>query len=351
MTMENMVKWLENKGFVTDKTYDSCRKKYIFTIKKGDKFCVSEFEFPETSDYKVRDEAQRAFLNQMMGLWNKAHGDSTNEKKSFGFNDLQGCTLITRNGVRMVVSIDEMNVGSDGDTTFEGHFYHVDGGKGFNRDYRTHDGYRAYAIADEMVTHKLADRMSLTIKNVIFNDPATIVFWQDGTKTVVKCQDGDRFDPEKGLAMAIAKKVYGNKGNYCNQLKKWLPKEEKPILKPDVFRLSEPFEFTFTCDNISKNLLKGLTGAIEKVTFTGVKVDTGDEKPAPKKRMTFREEVAKLEPERISSTSLGGVAGCPTDQLDDLTPCPIDGPWMTADERCRKCWDREIPEELMRDDI
>lgn len=69
------------------------------------------------------------------------------------------------------------------------------------------------------------------IKNVIFNDPATIVFWADGTKTVVKCQDDDIFDPEKGLAMAISKKALGNKGNYCNELKKWLPKEvkEEPI--------------------------------------------------------------------------------------------------------------------------
>lgn len=60
------------------------------------------------------------------------------------------------------------------------------------------------------------------IKNVIFNCPATIVFWSDGTKTVVKVQDGDAFDPEKGLAMAIAKKHFGNEGNYCNYLKKWL---------------------------------------------------------------------------------------------------------------------------------
>lgn len=63
------------------------------------------------------------------------------------------------------------------------------------------------------------------IKNVIFNDPATIVFWADGTKTVVKAQDGDIFDPEKGLTMAITKKALGNKGNYCNALKKWLPEE------------------------------------------------------------------------------------------------------------------------------
>ena len=59
------------------------------------------------------------------------------------------------------------------------------------------------------------------IKDVIFNDPATIVFWMDGTKTVVKCQEGDEFDPEKGLTMAIVKKVYGNKGSYCNEIKKW----------------------------------------------------------------------------------------------------------------------------------
>ena len=73
------------------------------------------------------------------------------------------------------------------------------------------------------------------IKNVIFNDPATIVFWEDETKTVVKCHDGDEFDPEKGLAMAIAKKAYGNKGSYCNKLKKWLPKEEPVDTNRSIF--------------------------------------------------------------------------------------------------------------------
>ncbi len=64
------------------------------------------------------------------------------------------------------------------------------------------------------------------IKKVIFNDPATIVFWNDGSKTVVKAHD-EEFDPEKGLAMAISKKLLGNKGNYYNEFKKWLPEEEK----------------------------------------------------------------------------------------------------------------------------
>ena len=81
-------------------------------------------------------------------------------------------------------------------------------------------------INDEMVRlkFKLFNTQIPQIKNVIFNDPATIVFWTDGTKTVVKAQDDDVFDPEKGLAMAISKKALGNKGNYCNELKKWLPK-------------------------------------------------------------------------------------------------------------------------------
>lgn len=64
------------------------------------------------------------------------------------------------------------------------------------------------------------------IKKVIFNDPATIVFWNDGSKTVVKALY-EEFDPEKGLAMAISKKLLGNKGNYYNEFKKWLPEEEE----------------------------------------------------------------------------------------------------------------------------
>lgn len=64
-----------------------------------------------------------------------------------------------------------------------------------------------------------------SIKDVMFNDPATIVFWNDGTKTVVKAEN-EVFDPEKGLAMAIVKKVLGNEGNYYNIFKQWIPSKE-----------------------------------------------------------------------------------------------------------------------------
>ena len=64
--------------------------------------------------------------------------------------------------------------------------------------------------------------LCLEILRVVFNGPATIVFWSDKTKTVVKCGKRDKFDPEKGLAMAIVKKMFGNKGNYYNIIKKSL---------------------------------------------------------------------------------------------------------------------------------
>lgn len=60
------------------------------------------------------------------------------------------------------------------------------------------------------------------IEKVIFNNPATIVFWKDKTKTVVKCQDEDTFDAMTGLAMCISKKALGNRGKYYDTFKKYI---------------------------------------------------------------------------------------------------------------------------------
>ena len=51
---------------------------------------------------------------------------------------------------------------------------------------------------------------SVDVQKVIFNPPATIVFWSDGTKTVVKRMHGEPFDMYHGFTAALAKKVYGN---------------------------------------------------------------------------------------------------------------------------------------------
>ena len=92
-----------------------------------------------------------------------------------------------------------------------------------------------------------------SIKKVIFNYPATIVLWSDGSKTVVKCQDGDIYDPEKGLAMAISKKALGNKGNYCNEFKKWLPEDEEEEEKTVELRF-DTSELTKSLEDLASKL-------------------------------------------------------------------------------------------------
>lgn len=49
-------------------------------------------------------------------------------------------------------------------------------------------------------------------RKLIVNGPATVILWSDGTKTVAKCNTDEPFDPEKGVAIAIAKRfISGNK--------------------------------------------------------------------------------------------------------------------------------------------
>lgn len=50
----------------------------------------------------------------------------------------------------------------------------------------------------------------LNVDRIIFSPPATIVFWKDGTKTVVKCADGEPFSEYNGFAAALLKKVFGS---------------------------------------------------------------------------------------------------------------------------------------------
>lgn len=88
----------------------------------------------------------------------------------------------------------------------------------------THDPFTTefcgnYIIPLNKLAYTLYINDCFAIKKVIFNDPATIVLWEDGTKTVVKCGKDDTFDEEKGLALCFMKKALGNKGNYNNTIK------------------------------------------------------------------------------------------------------------------------------------
>jgi len=81
----------------------------------------------------------------------------------------------------------------------------------------------------------LAEKKQPKVERVIFNGPATIVFWDDGEKTVVKCREcesgcifdkdfdenpfetiarnmmcGFKSDPEKAVMAAMLKRLYKN---------------------------------------------------------------------------------------------------------------------------------------------
>lgn len=58
-------------------------------------------------------------------------------------------------------------------------------------------------------------------RRVIFYAPATIVYWDDGTKTVVKCDNRDTYSKEAGLALCYMKKMLGSSRVFNDVLKEW----------------------------------------------------------------------------------------------------------------------------------
>ena len=118
-----------------------------------------------------------------------------------------------------------------------------------------------YVENDIEQTKNLYYGLSLTIKDVIFNPPATIVFWMDGTKTVVKDQGEVFYDPEKGMAMAVAKKAFGNQGNYYNQFSKYL----------DIYEKKQEAEFTSSYANtVLGDLIEKFRNSLTKNNYNTV---------------------------------------------------------------------------------
>lgn len=177
MKMDEMINRFVKEGFDVDRTYDSRTNTYTFTITREGKSISESFDYRPTESADFRDSRQRLFINRMINDFRLASLEMTKQL-------LNNTYVLSSRDVPTFVS-----------------------------------GRYPWGC------------FIPKIKDVIFNEPATIVFWADGTKTVVKCQDGDTYDAEKGLAMAIAKKALGNKGNYCNVFHKWMNKYvEKRVL-------------------------------------------------------------------------------------------------------------------------
>ena len=93
------------------------------------------------------------------------------------------------------------------------------------------EAWRTYVSYDSVIKRYCSGQP--VIQKVVFNDPATIVFWDDGTKTVVKrAVEYDDFDPEKGLAMAICKKMLGD--DYYRMMKKYADLYVEPPKPPHL---------------------------------------------------------------------------------------------------------------------
>lgn len=97
------------------------------------------------------------------------------------------------------------------------------------------------------------------IVDVIFNEPATIVLWSDNTKTVVKTQDGEPYDPEKGMAMAFCKKFIGdNKRDYYHTFLHYLKKYNKQRAQVEnfasSFNFTSSFDFTAAAERFAERI-------------------------------------------------------------------------------------------------
>lgn len=100
----------------------------------------------------------------------------------------------------------------------------------------------------DMPTKPKRHKMEEYIKDVIYNPPATIIFWVDGTKTVVKCDVEDTYSMETGFLMCVAKKFFGNTGDFNEVLKKWCWDREDELKEQKNFwdkPENEPHELPF----------------------------------------------------------------------------------------------------------
>lgn len=78
-------------------------------------------------------------------------------------------------------------------------------------------------------------KQSKLYDKIIFNNPATIVWWDDDTKTIVKSTEGDSYSKQFGFLMAYFQK---HSGMTKTQVNKFMDKlEETPhiggVLKHD----------------------------------------------------------------------------------------------------------------------
>ena len=234
MTMQRMAEVLEANGFKVSKKYQSLNQGYEFMIEKNGTAVGAFFHYPTNVASHIKDDLQTKFIKNIIEQFEQ---ESKKNMKNIAFDisrDGPVGKLVIKDNVYdvCVKEVDSYSSPYNTNTVLK---VEVSGKNLLEPKCSTRtDGIMAQIEAYKvMTTYNPARKDSinegkLQIKDVIFNPPATIVFWSDGSKTVVKAEN-EIYDPEKGLAMAIAKRAMGNQGNYFETFKKYIERYKKKI--------------------------------------------------------------------------------------------------------------------------
>jgi len=68
-------------------------------------------------------------------------------------------------------------------------------------------------------------------EHIIFNGITTVCIFQDGTKVISRPKKGERFDKETGVAMCIAKYIYGSRSKFLKAVNSGHEPHQGSIIK------------------------------------------------------------------------------------------------------------------------
>lgn len=228
-------------------------------------------------------------------------------KFAFDLSNAKGLAQLKVNGKPYVVKVDSLTQDGD-DIRFEGGV--IDTNINYHKFvWETDDIFKKYCQDTMEFASQIRNSIRTTgnsspytprdlrtlIDKVIFNNPATIIIWKDGSKTVVKCQEGETFDEEKGLAMAISKRALGDKGNFNEVFKEYVKNEPE--------KKEEPAKTAF------ENVADALYSTLTKPYFSIDKMATA---------MAQLEKVSGMSIEELTRMFARGMVLCDKDYIDQL---------------------------------
>lgn len=130
---------------------------------------------------------------------------------------------------------------------------------------------------------------ALQVRNVIFNPPATIVFWEDGIKTVVKCSKDDTYDPERGFELAFLKRVLGG-GALRRLIRDWVKPMDRVSRATPMSQY--PYARPMYTDVIGKGVVK------TEIPVTREKITTRTYLPDKHGNLEMKREIISKSPQQ-----------------------------------------------------